>query len=359
MITLDGPSQWQVPVADLVATQDRTPALRAIAEPLLRRLRTKPQVVGLGILGGLAAPGTRPFADEFSDIDISVLLTCPLPVDRTLAHADAIALARPLLPGWLPNFKFRDPASNTEFNVHQQVAECEAPSEVVWDNDKCSAYGDTLEIVYDPSGRFADLVAAKTADRDKRAFDAAVRLASRGRNLACQGVTAGLGRGRADAIHEILAQVTGDAIDVMLFLSGIWPPAAKWRLVAAQHLLDHRRWLPGWDYRRLLALRQPASDNGDEFVRCRALQAELLALLVALEDRSAAAFPHWPSDVYTFAMTRLLTDKQLLTATAADTLTQARDSYATRLADTEWNHLNLFLHDLEPSSEHREPRLAS
>jgi hypothetical protein len=99
-------------------------------------------------------------------LDITVLLHCDIPEALlALPMPDFLARAQPLLPGWLPNFKFIDPRSGVEFNVHQHIYEYESRPAIVWDNDKCSAYPDTLEITYDPWGHLRTLVTAKTSDR--------------------------------------------------------------------------------------------------------------------------------------------------------------------------------------------------
>lgn len=337
MLALSEPA-WRIPVGQLLATHDQAPLLRATARPLLDRLRGKSAVIGLGLLGGLAEPGIRAFADGYSDIDITVLLSCEMPTESLrLPAADALAAAQRLLPGWLPNFKFVDPDSRVEFNIHQHIFEYESQPHIVRDNDKCSAYGDTLEIVYDPSGLLASLVRDKTAGREGLAFDAAVRLLSRGLVMASDGVRVCLARGRADVARDIIASVCSDALDVLLFLSGIWPPGPKWRLLAIEALLDREQWLPGWTYGRVLALLH--SSAADE-AGCGLLQGELAILLGEIREIAARMFPGWPADVYAYAMTRVFTDKQLLSTTAADKAVGAGLGYVTRLMDPAWNRVN-------------------
>jgi len=332
----------QIPVAQMLTTANEAERLRDQARPFLSRLRAKPQVAGLGLLGGLASDGIRHFADRFSDIDVTVLLSCDLPQELlALPMPDAIVLAQPLLPGWLPNFKFTDPVSGTEFNVHQHVLEYESRPCVIWDNDKCSAYADTLEIVYDPHGHLRALVADKTSGRDQRAFEAALKLLSRSRNLATEGVTATLGRGRADIACDIITRVAYEAIDVLLFLSGTWPPGAKWRLLAVETLLDRASFLPPWTYARLMRLiRSDAATSA----ACQGLQAELLEFLSGIRQLAARTFTAWPADVYGYATTRVFTDKQLRSETAADRRAGRGSEYALRILDAEWNRVN---HDLE------------
>jgi hypothetical protein len=336
---------WQIPVAQMLKTVNEVHKLRERAMPFLNRLQAKPQVVGLGLLGGLASEGIRHFADRFSDIDITVLLSCDLPEELlALPMPDAIARAQPLLPGWLPNFKFVDLPSGIEFNVHQHILECESRPSVVWDNDKCSAYADTLEIVYDPSGHLRALVADKTSGRDQRAFEAAVKLLSRSHSLASDGVTASLGRGRPDIARDIITRVAYEAIDVLLFLSGTWPPGAKWRLLAVETLLDRALFLPRWSYGRIMRL---VRDEASTSIVCKHLQEELLALLDSIGVQAADTCPTWPADVYGYATTRVFTDKQLRSETAADRLAGRGFEYALRILDAEWNRVN---HDLEETT---------
>jgi hypothetical protein len=342
-VTMYASRRWNIPVSDLLQTSSEISRLRETALLFISRLRSKPQVVGLGLLGGLAG-GIRHFADKFSDIDITVLLSCDLPEELlALPQPDALVQAQPLLPGWLPNFKFLEPASGTEFNVHQHVYQYESLPGVTWDNEKCSAYADTLEISYDPHGYLQALVDDKTSGREQRAFDAAVKLLSRSHALARDGVTACIGRGRTDIARDIVTRITNEAIDVMLFLSGIWPPGAKWRLLAAETILDRAHQLPAWSYLRLMRLLRSEAPTR---AACWQLQADLLDLLRDIGCLAACTFFPWPADVYGYATTRVFTDKQLRAETTADMRAGNGFEYALRILDAEWNRVNHNLEDL-------------
>lgn len=333
-----------LPVEDMLLTTNEVAALRAKATPFIERLRAKPQVTGIGLLGGLARDGIRHFADCYSDIDITILLTCALPADLLgLPMRTLIAEAQAVLPSWLPNFKFVEPASGIEFNVHQHLLEYESQPSVVWDNDKCGAYADTLEILYDPAGHLRSLVNSKTACREERAFEAAVKLLSRSYMLASNDISKCLRRGQIDVARDIVARVTYEAIDVVLFITGIWPPGYKWRLLALQELLDRANALDGWGYARVLRLiRQDVMTQR----QCEGLQRELVLLLDQIRTQAGRKFPGWPADVYTFATTSVFTDKQLRVQTAADVRSGRGFDYAVRLLDAEWNRINLHLEDL-------------
>jgi hypothetical protein len=327
----------------MLGTSNEVAALRARAAPFIDRLRAKPQVTGIGLIGGLAREGIRHFADCYSDIDITILLTCDLPAELLGMPMKAfITQAQSLLPGWLPNFKFAEPDFGTEFNVHQHLLEYEAQAFVVWDNEKCGAYADTLEIVHDPQGQLRLLVASKTACREERAFDAALRLLSRSYILISHDVITCLRRGRIDVARDIIVRVTYEAIDVLLFLSGIWPPGYKWRLLALQALLDRAAVVGGWSYARVLRLARLDIASRRQ---CEDLQRELVMLLDQIAVLAAQRFPAWPADVYAYATTRVFTDKQLRTKTAADARSGQGFEYALRILDAEWNRINLNLED--------------
>jgi hypothetical protein len=327
----------------MLGTSNEVAALRARAAPFIDRLRAKPQVTGIGLIGGLAREGIRHFADCYSDIDITILLTCDLPAELLAMPMQAfITQAQSLLPGWLPNFKFTEPDFGTEFNVHQHLLEYEAQAFVVWDNEKCGAYADTLEIVHDPQGQLRSLVASKTACREERAFDAALRLLSRSYILISRDVITCLRRGRIDVARDIIVRVTYEAIDVLLFLSGIWPPGYKWRLLALQALLDRAAVVGGWSYARVLRLARLDIASRRQ---CEDLQRELVMLLDQIAVLAAQRFPAWPADVYAYATTRVFTDKQLRTKTAADARSGQGFEYALRILDAEWNRINLNLED--------------
>jgi hypothetical protein len=42
-------------------------------------------------------------------------------------------------------------------------------------------------------------------------------------------------------LDDIIRRVADEAIDVLIFLGGTWPPGAKWRLLVAEALLDREQ----------------------------------------------------------------------------------------------------------------------
>jgi hypothetical protein len=69
-VTMYASRRWNLPAADLLQTSSEISRLRETALPFISRLRSKPQVTGLGLLGllgllgGLAGGGIRHFADK-------------------------------------------------------------------------------------------------------------------------------------------------------------------------------------------------------------------------------------------------------------------------------------------------------
>src|SRR5262249_35165639 len=129
------------------------------------------------------------------------------------------------------------------------------------------------------------------------------------------------------------------------FLSGVWPPGPKWRLLAVETLLDREQRLPPWSYARLMRVVRPESARG---AACCHAQAELLRLLDDIGRLAGCTFPAWPAHVYGYAITRVFTDKQLRSETAANQIAGRGLAYARRILDPEWNRVN---HNLQEAAQ--------
>lgn len=108
-----------------------------VAAPFIARLKQKPEVTGIILLGGL---GERQWIDKFSDIDLAVVTSA-------------------LFSG-LPPFSFYvyHGARKYEFNVSQLNLDSEQNSE--WNSDKRQAYF-TGRVIYDPDGEISRLLEKK------------------------------------------------------------------------------------------------------------------------------------------------------------------------------------------------------
>src|SRR6266508_3707669 len=319
-------------VSSLLRTANIIDDVRCRVEPLVARLRARPETLAVGVLGGGAISGRRAFVDAHSDVDLTLLIDVPLPpLILALPWSRFIDAVQDRLPPWLPSFKFRDPTTGLEINIHQHIWSYESQPHIVWDDRKCEAYAETLDVCYDPIGRLRDLVAAKTGDREDRAYRAAVELLTYGRNLVQEGVVKCLHRGRGDAAADIMEQVVSDTLDVAFHLACRWPPHPKWRMVTLEALAG--------DDQACAALFKLTRDWRGRRLTIAAMRHMLLGLLNVLERRCRAMFPQWPTDIYRHAVVEHFVDRQLLRTTQADQ-TVGDLPHAQCLTHDVWNTLN-------------------
>lgn len=150
----------------------RAVAMRAALDPYIARLAAKPETAGICVLGSFALSGMRPSADIFSDFDIALIIDIALDSHMlSLSPGMFRQAVQPLLPAWLPNFKFVHPdgdplhepgAPPLQINVHQLVLAYEEQPNLHWPADRREAFAHTCDIVHDPKGRIAALRAAKS-----------------------------------------------------------------------------------------------------------------------------------------------------------------------------------------------------
>jgi hypothetical protein len=322
-------------MASLLQTTNLLDDVRAVAEPLLAQLSAKPETAAVGVLGGGARGGNREFVDAYSDIDLTLLIDIPLPAaDLELPWPSFIHSVQQHLPAWLPSFKFRDTVTGLEFNIHQHLWLYEVQPRITWDNGKCEAYVETLEVVYDPLGKLAELVAAKASGREDRAFGAAVELLTYDRNLIHDGLVKCLRRGRPDAAADAIEQVISRTIDVVFFTADYWPPHPKWRMIALEALASHDH--------MCASVFTLVSDWRTGKITVAATREMLLDLFAVIERCCSERFARWPEDVYRYAIVEHFTDRQLRRVTGADCAVGDKP-YADCLASERWNSVNWHL----------------
>lgn len=135
---------------------------RSMVLPYVELLASKPETIGVVLLGGIADREHRRFIDEYSDLDLALFISIP----QAQGYVCPKAFARDypeLLPLWLPNFQFNLPVDGQvlEVNCHQLILEVEENSNFHWNFSKMEAYHYTGEIRYDPTGRIANLIQKK------------------------------------------------------------------------------------------------------------------------------------------------------------------------------------------------------
>ncbi|MCU7725977.1 hypothetical protein ODJ79_19815 [Actinoplanes sp. KI2] len=322
-------------------TENLFPWYREAISDLTARLAAQPGVAGLVLLGGLAAGGRRQFMDRYSDLDMSVFVSVDLPDDvLRLAYPEMIAAAQPLLPTWLPNFKFMVPDGAlpvdwpVEINIHQQLLEYEELPHVSWDAGKCDAYENTGEILHDPTGRIGALVEAKLKAARPGLTNHLYRLLSSGRVVVEIMVRQCLDRGIYHAAHDMMNDVLHNVMVGWYAVNGRFAPVHKWRVVSLRSL----PWTPADAAVRYSDLLLVKAHDADDVKR---RMAGLLEMLDELQEQCARTWPEWPADPYVTAVHHTFTDRQLRRVTTADELDAVQGlSQEQKMRVAEWNWHN-------------------
>ncbi|MEU3073375.1 hypothetical protein [Streptomyces laurentii] len=207
---------------------------RAAARGLLDMLKTMPEVQALYVLSSSAiAPRNITRFSTDSDFDLAVILDVPLKVDEWRPRpADTYTLVRDRLPSWIPEFSFHLPVpwGRMEVNVHQLLFAYEADPRTTWNSDKCDAYSNKGEPLFDRESAFGALIARKTQERLERLGHEAHRLHNRitwdVREIPLRmarrvGVPTG---------HFVLSGALDEVVDWMYARSGRLLPNMKWKL---------------------------------------------------------------------------------------------------------------------------------
>lgn len=207
---------------------------RAAAGGLLDTLKTMPEVQALYILSSSAvAPRNVTRFSTDSDFDLAVILDVPIKEDEWRPRpADTYALVRDRLPAWVPEFSFHLPVpwGRMEVNVHQLLFQYEADPRTAWNSDKCDAYGNKGEPLFDREGAFGALISRKTREQLQRLEGETYRLHNRitwdVREIPLRmarrvGVPTG---------HFVLSGALDEVVDWMYARSGRLLPNRKWKL---------------------------------------------------------------------------------------------------------------------------------
>src|SRR5690349_12734684 len=91
-------------------TQDKLAAVRLSIQQWIDRVTAFPEVVGLIVVSSGSFRSQRKTFDDFSDVDIAIVIDGP---DRDIkpyrSARDYISAIQSELPPWLPNFEFEAP----------------------------------------------------------------------------------------------------------------------------------------------------------------------------------------------------------------------------------------------------------
>ncbi|HET9894122.1 MAG TPA: hypothetical protein VFQ44_04255 [Streptosporangiaceae bacterium] len=325
---------------DLISPADdgQTSALTARVQamrPWIDALCRQDGVIAVGSLGGLHISRWRP-VDRLSDVDITVLLDLDLkPAMLALPWDEFICQVQPVLPRWLPNFKFCSPVDQLEVNVHQQILGYERQSHRVWDDLKCGIYVDGLSVLFDPDGALADLVRQKTSHFPARCRSWLLRVGTYGRNLVDDAVPKCVRRGEMAAAWDLLHDVAGDVMVASFFALGRWPPHPKWRFAQLRSLGLTRPIVA-----ELVELLTSVRMCGTSLDQAKAALGRCIDIIL---DLGHSYLPPGRTDLYGYALTHYFEDRQLRESTAADAAIGPHRPYAQRMKDPQWNRVNFEL----------------
>lgn len=188
--------------------------LKTIVDPFINNLSQRDEVLGIALLGGL---GMRNFSDDFSDIDVSVLIEdtkkdfFPLPFEFHYYCDDYIA----------------------EFNINTLVYGDEKKEQ--WNHSKIEAY-ENARIVYDPQGKLRDLLAEKVVFDESEAFERLVWIVQQYRWRAQVHTLRTFHRGYPEGAQFVLNVCLEMLIECVFLLNKQYLPHCKWIFIKLKEL---------------------------------------------------------------------------------------------------------------------------
>lgn len=180
--------------------------IEVFIQPFLNKLVARPEIEGIALLGGL---GKRDFSDEYSDIDISVLLRkknsnlFPLP------------------------FEFHQKSDNftAEFNIHALLYEDEIKSN--WNHGKIEAYKNA-RIFYDKHGLLKTLLSNKVVFDEEEAFNRLIWLIQQYKWRVQIHSIRTYKRGYPEGGHFLINEGISMLIECIYLLNKEYMPHTKW-----------------------------------------------------------------------------------------------------------------------------------
>jgi hypothetical protein len=283
----------------------------------------------------------RPFADSYSDVDLSIFLNTPVIPDEmdlkafTLAHQEQ-------LPCWLPDYQFNVPllpSGEREINLHQLLYSYECRADNEWPEAKKEAYAYTSDVVYDRHGRVRRLIEQKTRfdpeARTRRLTRLAVQLPWCGWLNPQRQLKRGLLMSAQDLLNEAVELI----VEGLFLVNGRYRPHRKWRAVVAENL----PWKPP-RYAQLikeatLIFDFDAANVERRIAAIRDLWSPLLA--------HALAEQMIPPNYEQYLATHISLNRQLRVETLADKMIAATRDLNMRVPD---EHLRALVNLLVPES---------
>lgn len=332
-----------------ISTENMSDRLRPVLDEFVERLASKPEVIGVAVLGGLSYRSTRRFVDRHSDLDVVFYLSLPdLPAEllRRDAH-EFIAGLPPFLPTWLPNFKFNVPThlSGLEWrvpiDVNQQVLEYEEQDHIRWDWHTLESYANNAEVAYDPQGRLQRLIDGKLGGQTAELDRTVLKTLAFGRVLTDTVVEQCVRREEYAVGHATLNELLHDVTTAWYAVNKRFAPFTKWRIANLVSL----PWIPADATARYHDLLLVRAHDREDLLRRRDGIRELLE---ELESHCKQTREGWPDDAYTYAVNHVFTDRQLREVTNADRLPSVQGlSQNEKMLVDDWNEWNWLLRDQE------------
>lgn len=298
-------------------TDNKVRELREWVQPFVARLGAFPEVEGVVILAGVAQRPYRSFADNYSDVDLSVFINTPVVPPGSDLKTFTLA-NQERLPAWLPDYEFAVPlpsGGEREVNLHQLLYSYEERDDVEWPEAKKEAYAYTGDVVYDRAGLVSALIEKKASYDHEAASRRLARLAVQVPWNGWLNPARQLKRGFVEAAHDLLNEAADLIVEGLYLINARFRPHRKWRLMIAEDL----PWRPE-GYRPLMRELLLVSGFTEADVERRAGAARTLwtrMLRRALEQRLI------PEDYEHYLATHVSLNRQLRVSTLADRVVAA------------------------------------
>lgn len=293
-----------------ISTENIKDSIRERIMPFVERLKSKSEVEGIVLLGGLSNNDYRNFMDKFSDVDISIFLS--IDSNQYSEHGRLEPKIQEILPAWLPNFEFHVPFAENmiEINVHQQIIEFEENKNKTWDEAKKEAYAYSAEIIYDKKGRVKRLINEKVRFNEAHRKLRLAQLLGQYQWYVRINPLRQIERGFLENAHDLLNEGVEMFMEALYLFNRRYRPHKKWRIAMSFDL----PWLPKEYQEKLRASMKVEGFGQESILRRRECLIELFEeLQQAVTDEG-----DFDTTAYQYACKYVYDDRELKLETFAD-----------------------------------------
>ncbi len=261
-------------------------------EYFLELLKKKPEVVAILLLGGMGKQKNIHPIDEYSDIDIAIIIECSE------------------LPDWLPNFSFflwyENQITNTLVNVYQCTLSSLKENNVIWGMSKCEAY-QHAQVYYDKSGTVSVLIKEiiERSNKKKQVLIENIHIIDR---FIHKNPTKMIFRGYYISANIMINEALKRFIESLYLINDVFVPHFKWQ----ENDLKYLEWIPSNCINKLREIIVIKDFSKEEIYRRASIFDELYKELVLKYDSL------FEEEIYRVVCSKINTDRQLLCETAAD-----------------------------------------